>query len=337
MKTTGRTHLGPWAAALLLLVPLKAVAEEAPGWHGGRTAAGVRLYYGIPQSDHAPVSFTCAPGGKGLTFVFAAGRNDSVDSAAVELRLRAGGVEVPIQTTAMYADMDTFVFEGKTILDDRLVALITSGETLAILTGDGVEAFPLAGAGEAAAPLLEACAGQAVEAAMADATLCRVYGWSTDPDPEGLNVRSGPGASHPVIGRLPPPQDIEGERFATEVSITGSRDGWFRIDQATINNYIVDFGPDVVFEGEGWVSGRHLGLSVEANRLFAEPSAEASVVLDVQKWSEGRSLSPEDLSHRLRRLHACMGNWVDVEVSIAGERFRGWTSDVCASQVTTCP
>lgn len=130
--------------------------------------------------------------------------------------------------------------------------------------------YPLAGAREAAAPLLKICAGQSLDPAE-QATICRIFAWSTDPDPAGQSVRAGPGAEYPVIGWLPPPLEVDGESFATEVSIVGSRDGWFQIEEATIDNYINKVGPNVVFEGKGWVPGEFLGLSVEASSLFSRP------------------------------------------------------------------
>jgi hypothetical protein len=40
--------------------------------------------------------------------------------------------------------------------------------------------------------------------------VCELRAWSTDPDPNGLNIRSGPGTEYPVIGNLPAPLEVEG-------------------------------------------------------------------------------------------------------------------------------
>jgi hypothetical protein len=333
----GVTALG--AAALACLLATGATAEENLGWHGDANADGASLFYGIPQSDHAPVSFSCTPDGNGLTFVFVFIPNDPIDSAEVEVLLQAGDIEVPIRTTGMYTgDVRSrlFILEGKTVLDDRLTDLITSEGTLSVFVEKEKEEYPLDGAREAAAPLLKTCAGQALDTRAANPTICRMRAWSTDTDPDGQNVRAGPGTQYAVIGRLPPPQDIGGESFATEVSIIGSQDGWFRIDAATINNYIVDDGPNTVFEGEGWVSGGLLGLSVEGSYLFREPSRHAALTLDLRENPELRQ-GRDYLGPRLERLHACMGEWAEVEVMDLGKRVRGWTDDICSSQVTTCP
>lgn len=337
MRSIGHVWIGRGAAVLACLLSVAAPAEENPGWYGAASPDGATLFYGIPQSDYAPVSFSCAPDGNGLTFVFAFAPNNSTDSAEVEVRLQAGDIEVPIRTTGMHMEMgDLFVLEGKTVLDDQLTDLIMSDGTLMVFVEDGVEEYPLEGAREAAAPLLKACAGKAAQTRPAEATICRIRAWSTDTDPDGQNVRAGPGTTYAVIGNLPAPQQMDDTGFATEVSIVGSQDGWFRIDAATIDNYIADNGPDVVFQGDGWVSGRLLGLSVEGNYLFMEPSRHAPVTLDLS----GRPEIPSDTDYaglELERLHACMGDWAEVEVKHIDERFRGWTDDICSSQVTTCP
>lgn len=186
-------------------------------------------------------------------------------------------------------------------------------------------------------PVVLALAASAqVSAARAEATAtdCTITAWSTDKDPGGLNVRAGPGTEHPVIGTVPPPYKVETETFAAEVTITGSKDGWFRITAAIVNNYITDDPPEIAFEGEGWVSGALLGLWVEGLRLRSTPSHDAAVAADFSEKRDG-DYGPDYFT--VERLHACQGYWVEVEGTYLGKRYRGWTDDTCASQVTTCP
>ncbi len=338
MRLIGQARTVLTAAALACLPAAGALAEESPGWHGEAGPHGASLTYGAAQSGHAPISFSCTPDGNGLSFVFTFILGDSADSAEVEVLLRAGDITVPIRTTGMHDDdirSRLYILEGKTVLDDRLTDLITSDGILVVVMKYDTREYPLDGAREAAAPLLETCAGQAPETGVATTTICRMSAWSSDPDPAGLNVRAGPGTDYAVIGRLPPPQDIGGMSFATEVSIVGSRDGWFKIDAATINNYIVDYGPDPVFEGEGWVSGRLLALSIEGSGLFMEPSRHAPLALELSENS-GLRQAPDYFGFELE-LRACMGNWAEVEITDLGKRVRGWTDNICSSQVTTCP
>ncbi len=111
---------------------------------------------------------------------------------------------------------------------------------------------------------------------------CSLTAVSSDTDPNGLNIRAGPGAKYAVIGRIPPPRTIGGDEFAGEVSITGSKDGWFRVKHAVMPDYIFDNDKDV-FDGEGWVSGRYLYSSVEEQYLYSGPSTSKPVVADLSK------------------------------------------------------
>lgn len=189
----------------------------------------------------------------------------------------------------------------------------------------------------AALPVLAAFemgAAPPAHAATADIADCSLTAISSDRDPNGLNIRAGPSADSEVIGRIPPPREIGGEEFAGEVSITGSRDGWFRIDDAWMPDYIWDDYKDV-FDGVGWVSGRHLYAWLEALELRSGPSLSASIVADFTKPNPtGKPDETVDL--RIRGFHACLGNWVEVDVIWSGAVLRGWTYGTCPSQVTTC-
>lgn len=177
-----------------------------------------------------------------------------------------------------------------------------------------------------------ATAGMPLSASGAETVACEISAWSTDKDPNGLNVRAGPGIDHPVIATLPPPMTVEGagdDEFAAEVWITGSQDGWFRIDTAIWGGPSIGDDDKPLFEGEGWVSGSLLGLAVEGQFLYGEPSYEAPTVVDF--FEDGGEYVT------MHRLHACDGYWVEGESVFRGQTYRGWASDICASQLTTCP
>lgn len=178
-------------------------------------------------------------------------------------------------------------------------------------------------------PLIGAAAAQDVDPA--EIAQCEITVWAIDKDPQGLNIRAAPGTDSAIIGTIPPPREVEGDPFASEVEVTGSKDGWFRIKSAYFLNYYTDDENEVHFEGEGWISGRQIGFSVEANRLHLGPSGYSPVVAE---------FVPEDggADHfMLERVYACEGYWVDIEGTFLGKTIRGWTSDTCPNQVTTCP
>ncbi len=73
----------------------------------------------------------------------------------------------------------------------------------------------------------KASARRHVQAAAGAVTPCDAVAVVNDPDPQGMNVRSGPGSTFKVIGNLPN-ADVNG----ISVHITGAQGEWVRIDRA---------------------------------------------------------------------------------------------------------
>lgn len=171
-------------------------------------------------------------------------------------------------------------------------------------------------------------------AAAAEIAACEISAWSTDDDPNGLAIRAGPGTGNAVIGRLLPPADDESYGYA-EVAITGSRNGWFRISDAIMMDYDGNKPDKVLFKGEGWVSGRYLGLVLNDSNLYREPALESTVVAKLSFTNpNGNLFGPDSYT---TRLHACKGDWVEVDASYEDRHFHGWATRTCSNQVTTCP
>ena len=328
MADRDRVNAALRVAALLCCIPAAAMAEENPGWHGQKGEGGATLFYGIAQSDHAPISFSCPQGGSELTFVFAFAPINAVDGVEVEVLLEAGDISVPIATTGARIEMDdSFVLEGRTALDARLTDLITSRGTLSVFVEDGAEEFPLDGAREAAAALIETCTGKAASVPTPATAQCELAAWVMKGAPAGLPVRSGPGPDYPTVATIPRPYTDGEEIYFPQVTITGSRDGWFRVSEVITElhgGWPTD--PVVTFSGEGWLPGNMLRLWVESGRLWSRPSDDAPIAA---------TFNSDEF--KLDALHACTGFWVEVEGRYLDQRPRGWTTDVCASQVTTCP
>lgn len=320
-------------AALLYFVPTAAMTQENPGWHGEKWDGGASLFYGIPQTDYAPISFSCAQGDD-LTFVFAFEPINAVDGVEVEVLLQAGDIEVPIATTGARLEMDdSFILEGRTKLDARLTDLITSRGTLLVFVEDGAEEYPLDGAREAAAALIETCsAGVAASAPPSEAARCDLAAWVMEDAPADLAVRAGPGPDYPSLATVPGPYSDGEETYFPEVKITGSRDGWFQVAEIVTGLYGGQTAaPVTAFTGEGWLPGDVLRLWVESGQLWSGPSAGAPIAVSFDDAGSGAGYFEVDA------LRACEGVWVEVEGTYSGERLRGWTSDTCANQVTTCP
>jgi hypothetical protein len=160
---------------------------------------------------------------------------------------------------------------------------------------------------------------------------CEISAWTLGEDE--VEVRRGPGADFPVIAKLPPPVEAEGDPYSTELSVTGSKQGWFRVEEAIVIDYIWDDPVETVFSGEGWVSGGDLGLALNHRYLYAGASTESRVVATLVDPVAGAG--PD--SFIVDRLYACQGDWVEVKGEFVGSRHRGWTTGTCSNQVTTCP
>ena len=141
---------------------------------------------------------------------------------------------------------------------------------------------------------------------------CDISAYVTDWDAHGLNIRSAPSASAPVLR-------VVSNAGSPVARITGWSGAWFRVSS------IVEAENDVnLFQGDGWVHGSLLGLSV-ANadpRLYARPSVHSRALA---------RLVPDET--RLT-LIGCAGNWAMVR---AAGRV-GWLSPdgQCSNPLTTC-
>jgi SH3-like domain-containing protein len=151
-------------------------------------------------------------------------------------------------------------------------------------------------------------------------TRCDLHAYVVDTDPAGLNVRSGPGKEHAVVGNLPQ------HEYSVEVHVTGARGQWLRIEGGAKQ----DTG-EVVFRGAGWVYGPMLatqtkdyaGLDPEEPRVkvFRAPSLRAGVVTRLPNETEVN-------------LIGCRGRWAQVRY----KNIEGWLApdSQCYSTLTTC-
>jgi hypothetical protein len=173
---------------------------------------------------------------------------------------------------------------------------------------------------------------------------CDLTAWSMDSDLRGLNVRSEPAASSPILGTLSPPlrtsgSDAEAEPYRTEFRIRGYKTGWFLIEGATPpgSDYedpaSLPLEAPKPFSGRGWVAASKIGASfanggTRAGGLFAKPSARAP-------WRPAREKdgSPIQVGGFPKRILACSGSWAEVE---SQDGVRGWWLGLCSNQVTHC-
>ena len=159
--------------------------------------------------------------------------------------------------------------------------------------------------------------------------VCAFSGWSSDPDPRGLNVRAEPSGTARIVGTLPPPEpgeDIEVD-FGTTFDVVGSRDGWFRIENA--HRWSQQGGPSRL--PSGWISGRYLTFQLQTDKVFEAPDPGSRVVLT--SWDDNGTL----MQFRYRHPTECRGEWVRLTVvDRAGRERQGWVRGICGIQETTC-
>jgi hypothetical protein len=158
---------------------------------------------------------------------------------------------------------------------------------------------------------------------------CSFGAFVTDSDPAGLNVRAGPDVSSPIVGKLPPPalsDDDPPIRSFVEVEVVAAQNGWFRIRNARDNALLAPPGRKV-FNGAGWVSGRHLSVKSQAPMGRDVASARGRPVRAAVDFDS-------DSFVRSARLHDCVGQWA--LVSSPEHRFSGWLNRICATQETSC-
>lgn len=185
-------------------------------------------------------------------------------------------------------------------------------------------------------PLVSTLAAMAVVLAtglptLAASNICDFHAYSDDSDPAGTNVRSGPGTSYEIIGVLLPEEVEESYSFTPEFQVTAFDNGWFQIGDAVAGQYAD--GPErTVFMGPGWISAKLVEFDIEDWRLRDGPSLESNVILSMD------SDTPWSLDDaRIQAVHACEGGSLDVTlVNPPGDTKRGWVTDLCGNQATTC-
>lgn len=181
-----------------------------------------------------------------------------------------------------------------------------------------VEELPLKFILETQAEQVELMAGKAVS--------CDGLAYIIDPDPKGLNVRSGPGNDYPIIAVIPKrPRGSEIDGYDNIiVTLTAANDQWLLITHAEVDTGEIGDG-ETIFDGKGWVYAPLLGMSTrlrEAN-VYAEPSRQASVVGKIPAKSQQIKLLD------------CANDWVKVEYP---GKLIGWLdpADKCTTVVGDC-
>ncbi|HEX5706678.1 MAG TPA: hypothetical protein VFX96_05250 [Pyrinomonadaceae bacterium] len=173
----------------------------------------------------------------------------------------------------------------------------------------------------AGASLLGAGAGGAApdsrQRSSGSVTPCDAQAYVKDDDPNGMNVRSGPGSDFKVVHVL---KNMEAEGIT--VHITGWKGAWMRIDRAEDQGRVIE-----LFKGEGWVFASLLGVDGQGGfnggtPLYQKPAKRGRIVARVPVEGSGAVV------------RGCRGRWLYVEY----EGVKGWgvSSDLCYLSITNC-
>ena len=169
--------------------------------------------------------------------------------------------------------------------------------------------------------LLPASAGGGHDAQLVGSPdeVCSLPAYVVDPDPQGLNVRSGPGKQFPVVGKIPRGDDVVG------VTVVGSAGQWLQVQDARIQGE-----EEVLFKGPGWVYGPMLATETRAQgydgpkpvvKVYREPSGRSAVVGRLRPGLEVR-------------ITGCKAGWARIQ----SKGLTGWLDgeSQCANTLTNC-
>lgn len=175
---------------------------------------------------------------------------------------------------------------------------------------------------------------------------CRLRAWSIDTSRKGLPVRAAPSATAKVVGTLAPPRDTpesgqgEDDSWHVEFEITGYKDGWFRIRNASPPGAPYDDPPPrsypKTYRGAGWIpadkaGGAYANTQMPVMRLHQAPSVDARDIPPGDDAADPSGNLPIDGT--LERLYACSANWA---LTKSRDGKRGWWRGICSNQVTNC-
>lgn len=175
---------------------------------------------------------------------------------------------------------------------------------------------------------------------------CQIKAWSIDTSRKGLAVRAAPSATAKVVGTLAPPRHTpesgqgEDDSWHAEFEITGYKDGWFRIRNATPPGAPYDDPPPrsypKTYKGAGWIpadkaGGAYANTQMPVMRLHQAPSVDSKDIPPGDDAADPSGNLPIDGT--LQRLYACSANWA---LTKSRDGKRGWWRGICSNQVTNC-
>ncbi len=165
-------------------------------------------------------------------------------------------------------------------------------------------------------------------------TACSLSGWSNDPDPAGLNIRSAARADAEIIGKVPRPRAQAGDSYAAEFDIIGGRNGWLLVRAVRFADYGSGKGDHLVFAGPGWVFADKVRFTINRPEVRDAADEKAKVLATLRSADDSAGPDSAFIDH----VYGCSGAFAEAAVHMDGKPpVRGWVTGICSNQVTTCP
>ncbi|HVG31374.1 MAG TPA: SH3 domain-containing protein [Pyrinomonadaceae bacterium] len=154
----------------------------------------------------------------------------------------------------------------------------------------------------------------------AAAVRCDVAAYVVDPDPAGLNVRSGPGKASPVVATL------KHTDYSVAMRITGATGQWVRIEKA-----FAEETDEELFKGPGWVYAPMLATQTNDRAALEGGKPSVKIFKGPGRRSGVVTLLPTETEVNII---GCQGGWAQVRY----KKFEGWLDPEtqCANTLTTC-
>ena len=172
------------------------------------------------------------------------------------------------------------------------------------------------------------------ERGVKETTTCAVRVYVADPDPNGLNVRSGPSGDAEIIGVIPTSHPAVA---GTMLYVNKARNGWLWYSHF---EHVLDEGPPFFpVPASGWVHGSLVRVDPQAN---AYGRAGGGLFLYAKPRTQSRKLFKlTDKPIAKFSITSCRERWIEVALQYEGEgrTASGWLhpDDYCGHAVTTCP
>ena len=127
-------------------------------WFSNQYDSTTTLAYGMPDTDYTPIVFNCEKGDETARLFVTHDAPNAEDGQQFDVTLSSAAGSVQLLATGQFQEIDDLLhLEGQVPLDQKLVRILSSGDTLKISMGADVQEIPLTGAADEVDALVAAC------------------------------------------------------------------------------------------------------------------------------------------------------------------------------------